>query len=90
MTTNIQPVVDAMVTWRTLGPSLRTLMHEHVMRALASTDREQERTTRVTPVARASAQAADVAMHYRRMLRDYHAAWAVARRARRHFVGSAG
>lgn len=68
----IQRVVDARVTWRILGPSLRTLMHEHVMRALASVDREQERTTRVTPVARASAQAADVAMHYRRMLRDYH------------------
>lgn len=53
-------------------PYMRTLMHEHVTRALASVDREQERTTRVTPAALASARAADVAMHYRRMLHDYH------------------
>lgn len=69
----LQRTVDAPVTWRTRSPYMRTLMHEHVMRALASVDREQERTTRVTPSARASAQAVDVAMHYRRMLCGYHA-----------------
>lgn len=52
-------------------PTPRELMHRHLMHCSRAVDRDQGRMTHVTAASMASARAFDVAMHYRRMLRDY-------------------